>query len=179
MTVMACNKSIMTILRRIVFAASVYYIWNERNKRLFGNEKRSQNEVLLTIINNIRMKLASLKVKNSTKAAKLLLEAEMVRREGNVVKSLYVRSVWGYNEHSGGGGVVAFSIDILDCCGGVVAVSMVVWCFELRWVECVKEQGCSGGDGIGVGERGGNGGEELVVGVAVKRLKKMCVWIDV
>nr|GEY52969.1 hypothetical protein [Tanacetum cinerariifolium] len=37
MTVMACNNSIRGILGRIVLAASVYFIWDERNKRVFGN----------------------------------------------------------------------------------------------------------------------------------------------
>ncbi|GJT61235.1 hypothetical protein Tco_1004768 [Tanacetum coccineum] len=65
MTTMACNNSIMSVLRTIVIASRVYNIWNERNKRLFENEKRSYGEVLLMIINNVRMKLASLTVKSS------------------------------------------------------------------------------------------------------------------
>ena len=62
-----CNKSIMSVLRRVILAASVYYIWNERNKRLFGNEKRSYQDLMATIVNNVRWKLASLTVKKSTK----------------------------------------------------------------------------------------------------------------
>nr|GEV39752.1 hypothetical protein [Tanacetum cinerariifolium]GEX13181.1 hypothetical protein [Tanacetum cinerariifolium] len=62
----------------MVINASVHYIRNERNKRLFGNEKRSQNEVLLTIINNIRMISVSLKVKNYTKAAEVSKEWNIV-----------------------------------------------------------------------------------------------------
>ncbi|GKA41366.1 RNA-directed DNA polymerase, eukaryota, reverse transcriptase zinc-binding domain protein [Tanacetum coccineum] len=62
---MACNNSIRSIVRRLVFAASIYFIWNERNKRLFGNQKRSSKDILLSIINHIRMKLTSLKVKAS------------------------------------------------------------------------------------------------------------------
>ena len=54
-----CNKSIMSILRRIVLAACVYYVWNERNKRLFANEKRDYKVLLTVIVNNIRLKLAS------------------------------------------------------------------------------------------------------------------------
>ncbi|GJT45926.1 hypothetical protein Tco_0954641 [Tanacetum coccineum] len=64
-TRMACNNSIRSIVRRLVFATSVYYIWDERNKRLFGNQKRSDKEVLFSIINHIRMKLSGLKVKAS------------------------------------------------------------------------------------------------------------------
>ncbi|GJW27092.1 hypothetical protein Tco_0040903 [Tanacetum coccineum] len=68
---MACNNSIRSVLRRLILAACVYYIWDERNKRLFGNQKRDYKTVLFTIINHIRMKLTSLKVKNSAQVAKV------------------------------------------------------------------------------------------------------------
>ncbi|GJU99542.1 reverse transcriptase zinc-binding domain-containing protein [Tanacetum coccineum] len=64
-TDMACNNSMRSVLRRVVLAACVYYIWDERNKRLFGNQKRNHEALMQLIINNIRMKLVSLKVKNS------------------------------------------------------------------------------------------------------------------
>ncbi|GJY90404.1 hypothetical protein Tco_0505600 [Tanacetum coccineum] len=73
-TIMACNNSIRSILRRIVLAASVYYIWDERNKRLFGNQKRDYKTVLLMIINNMRMKLVSFKVRNSSQVANVSKE---------------------------------------------------------------------------------------------------------
>ncbi|GJX09402.1 RNA-directed DNA polymerase, eukaryota, reverse transcriptase zinc-binding domain protein [Tanacetum coccineum] len=66
---MAYNNSIKSILRRVMLAACVYFIWDERNKRLFGNPKRNHETVLLLIINNIRMKLMSLKVNNSAQVA--------------------------------------------------------------------------------------------------------------
>nr|GEX68190.1 zf-RVT domain-containing protein [Tanacetum cinerariifolium] len=65
MTALACNNPIMSVLRRIVIAACVYCIWNERNRRVFENEKRSYGEILLMIISNVRMKLAILTVKSS------------------------------------------------------------------------------------------------------------------
>ena len=42
------NKSIVSIVGKLVFGAMVYYIWQERNKRLFSQEKR--NEKTLTEI---------------------------------------------------------------------------------------------------------------------------------
>ncbi|PWA68056.1 reverse transcriptase zinc-binding domain-containing protein [Artemisia annua] len=67
MVKLPCNKSIMRILRRIVLAACVYQIWNERNKRLFGEDKRSCQVVLSEIINHVRLKLASLTVRRTCK----------------------------------------------------------------------------------------------------------------
>ncbi|GKB03880.1 RNA-directed DNA polymerase, eukaryota, reverse transcriptase zinc-binding domain protein [Tanacetum coccineum] len=36
---MPCKRSIGSIVRRLCLAASVYFIWNERHRRLFANEK--------------------------------------------------------------------------------------------------------------------------------------------
>ena len=65
MVSMPCNNSIMSILRRLVFAACIYFIWNERNKRVFSDEKKSCQEILKTIVHHVRMRLASLTVKRS------------------------------------------------------------------------------------------------------------------
>ncbi|GJR70922.1 ribonuclease H-like domain, reverse transcriptase, RNA-dependent DNA polymerase [Tanacetum coccineum] len=51
MTNMKHNKSIKSILKRIVLATCVYFIWNERNKRLFTNVKRDNKDVLAAMIN--------------------------------------------------------------------------------------------------------------------------------
>ncbi|PWA81221.1 ATP-dependent metalloprotease FtsH [Artemisia annua] len=61
-----CNNNIMSIVKKLVLAACVYYIWNERNRRLFRDEKKSYKEVLKEIINNIRFKMACFSVKGSS-----------------------------------------------------------------------------------------------------------------
>ncbi|GKC98845.1 hypothetical protein Tco_1169120 [Tanacetum coccineum] len=66
---MRCNKSIMSILRRLVIAASVYYIWQERNKRLFLSEQRSWECLVNIITNTIRLRLASFRVKKTKQTA--------------------------------------------------------------------------------------------------------------
>ena len=58
-----CNRSIMSILRRVAIAACIYYIWNEKNKRLFADAKRSSQELQREIYSCVRLKLASLKSK--------------------------------------------------------------------------------------------------------------------
>ena len=63
---MKCNRSIKSILRRVGFAACVYYIWNERNKRLFSDEKRKVEDLINEIHNHLRLKLSSLHVKETT-----------------------------------------------------------------------------------------------------------------
>nr|GEV10586.1 hypothetical protein [Tanacetum cinerariifolium] len=60
-----CNRNIMSILRRVVISACIYYIWSERNRRLFSYEKRSYSNLTDEITNNVRLKLTTLTVKDS------------------------------------------------------------------------------------------------------------------
>ncbi|GKD97313.1 RNA-directed DNA polymerase, eukaryota, reverse transcriptase zinc-binding domain protein, partial [Tanacetum coccineum] len=58
------NKNVWSIVRRLVFGAAVYFIWQERNKRMFQNEKREVKNVVEIIKETVRLKLASFVVKN-------------------------------------------------------------------------------------------------------------------
>ncbi|PWA92677.1 ulp1 protease family, C-terminal catalytic domain-containing protein [Artemisia annua] len=77
MVKLSSNKSIMSILRRIVVAAYVCYIWNERNKKIFTNMRRNCQELLSIITNIIRMKLVSLTVKESKQVDRVSREWQM------------------------------------------------------------------------------------------------------
>ncbi|GKD89801.1 RNA-directed DNA polymerase, eukaryota, reverse transcriptase zinc-binding domain protein [Tanacetum coccineum] len=66
------GNAIASIIRRLGFAASVYLIWQERNNRIFKDEKRSPKELAESLYDTIRMRLMSLKVKMS----KAVLEAQ-------------------------------------------------------------------------------------------------------
>ncbi|XP_071719592.1 uncharacterized protein [Rutidosis leptorrhynchoides] len=59
----SCN--IWNIINRMVLAASVYFLWHERNCRLFRSEKRSEEEVCRLIQDFIKCKILTLKVKKS------------------------------------------------------------------------------------------------------------------
>nr|GEY48812.1 hypothetical protein [Tanacetum cinerariifolium] len=59
------NNNIWKILQRLIVYASVYYIWLERNKRIFHDEKRSTNALCKKIEDNIENMLRALKVKKS------------------------------------------------------------------------------------------------------------------
>lgn len=71
------NKSIRSILRRVGLAACVYFIWNERNKRMFTNEKNDV-DVFTTIVNYLRLKLSSLHVKDSIQVAEICKKWKVV-----------------------------------------------------------------------------------------------------
>jgi hypothetical protein len=59
------NKSVWSILQRLVLGALVYYLWQERNLRLFQKKSRSVVELCKLIREVIRLRCLSLKFKPS------------------------------------------------------------------------------------------------------------------
>ncbi|GJU01717.1 RNA-directed DNA polymerase, eukaryota, reverse transcriptase zinc-binding domain protein [Tanacetum coccineum] len=64
------NKS-WRVLNRLILAATTYYIWQERNGRVFKNKSRIEIELCCVIKENIKNKLMSLKVKRSREVVKI------------------------------------------------------------------------------------------------------------
>ncbi|GJW44129.1 hypothetical protein Tco_0072928 [Tanacetum coccineum] len=65
------NNSIGSVLNRVILATTVDYIWQERNRRVFTQEKRDEQIMINTITDNIRMQLISFRVKNSIQIKKV------------------------------------------------------------------------------------------------------------
>ncbi|GJS48186.1 hypothetical protein Tco_0598307 [Tanacetum coccineum] len=63
------NKNIGKVIARIALAAAVYFIWQERNWRIFKQEDRSVELKIIT--DNIRLRLMSLKVKQTSTVIKV------------------------------------------------------------------------------------------------------------
>nr|GEX72092.1 probable aldo-keto reductase 2 [Tanacetum cinerariifolium] len=60
------KNNIWQIVNKLILSAIVYYVWNERNKRIFKNETKT-NENLVTIIKkHVSYMLMGLKVKSSS-----------------------------------------------------------------------------------------------------------------
>ncbi|GJW69799.1 hypothetical protein Tco_0126716 [Tanacetum coccineum] len=66
------NKSIKSVLRRLTLKACVYYIWQERNKRIFTSDKKNSNELVAEVFNHLRLKFASLTVKRTAQVVELI-----------------------------------------------------------------------------------------------------------
>ncbi|GKC52350.1 RNA-directed DNA polymerase, eukaryota, reverse transcriptase zinc-binding domain protein [Tanacetum coccineum] len=66
------TKSIWNILKKIGIATCVYYIWKERNDRIFTQEKKPYSQVLQSINENIRLQLMSLTIKKSTNSIRVV-----------------------------------------------------------------------------------------------------------
>ncbi|GJY04654.1 hypothetical protein Tco_0370594 [Tanacetum coccineum] len=65
------KSSVWSIVRRLCLASVVYYIWGERNNRVFRDEVCNWEVVLEMICETVRLKLIGLTVKN-TKAVQLV-----------------------------------------------------------------------------------------------------------
>ena len=59
------------MLNRLIIATTVYYIWKERNERLFSQNAKDTEVVLQIIQEQIRLQLLSLKVKKSIQTTKV------------------------------------------------------------------------------------------------------------
>nr|GFD23165.1 hypothetical protein [Tanacetum cinerariifolium] len=64
-------RSVRSVILKLVFAASCYFIWQERNSRLFLKKKRSQDQVIDVIKSTVRLNLLSCRF-NRTKHVQML-----------------------------------------------------------------------------------------------------------
>ncbi|GKB93629.1 putative reverse transcriptase domain, reverse transcriptase zinc-binding domain protein [Tanacetum coccineum] len=58
-------RSARSVIVKLIFAASCYFIWHERNDRLFMKKKRSQDQVIDVIKSNVRLKLLTCRFKKT------------------------------------------------------------------------------------------------------------------
>ncbi|GJZ82967.1 hypothetical protein Tco_0648140 [Tanacetum coccineum] len=73
----AHQRTVISIIGRLLLAATAYYIWDEHNKRVFKQVKRSWVDIRDIIITTVRLKLFTLKFKNKERVIKLLAEWKM------------------------------------------------------------------------------------------------------
>ena len=65
------NKNIGWIVRRLVFAACVYFLWQERNGRIFRDNQNSSQEIYNKVVENVKYRLAGITVKDSSNVRKV------------------------------------------------------------------------------------------------------------
>ncbi|XP_076949068.1 uncharacterized protein LOC143621587 [Bidens hawaiensis] len=65
------RKSIKSIIQRLMLAAIVYFIWQERNLRLFEGRSRNDNDLCNIIKETVRLKLLGMTIKETTSSIKL------------------------------------------------------------------------------------------------------------
>ncbi|GJW24414.1 putative reverse transcriptase domain-containing protein [Tanacetum coccineum] len=67
---MAHKRTVRSIFGKLILAAATYFVWLERNNRLFKKTKRTPEELKDVIMITVRIKLLSFRFKNSVKEGK-------------------------------------------------------------------------------------------------------------
>ncbi|KAK1429871.1 hypothetical protein QVD17_12158 [Tagetes erecta] len=68
------SRSLKNVVARLLVAGTVYYIWQERNNRLFNNHARPPDILSNTILDTIRYRLMGLKLKQTEAVVQQLAE---------------------------------------------------------------------------------------------------------
>lgn len=72
------SKSIDLVVRRLVIAATTYYVWHERNNRLLKNVTCPPNVLADDIFLTVRYKLMGIKFKKSPRVMEVLRRWKIV-----------------------------------------------------------------------------------------------------
>ncbi|GKD97992.1 putative reverse transcriptase domain-containing protein [Tanacetum coccineum] len=73
----ATKHSFNSIVGKLLFGAAAYYIWIERNNRLFKKSRRSPEEIRDLVVVTVRLKLVKLRFKNKPRVVHMLSEWKM------------------------------------------------------------------------------------------------------
>ncbi|GJZ73400.1 reverse transcriptase domain, reverse transcriptase zinc-binding domain protein [Tanacetum coccineum] len=71
---LSTGKTVISIISRIVVAATSYYIWLERNGRLFKKKTSTPGQIVDVIFSTVRLKLVTFKFKKMSTKSRLLLD---------------------------------------------------------------------------------------------------------
>ncbi|GJS68607.1 hypothetical protein Tco_0683172 [Tanacetum coccineum] len=74
---MAHKRNVLSVIGKLIVAAGTYFIWRERNTRLFKNIKRPPEDVRDAIMVTVRLKLLTLRFKNKERVKTLLARWNM------------------------------------------------------------------------------------------------------
>ncbi|GKC57148.1 homeodomain-like protein [Tanacetum coccineum] len=69
---MAHKRTAKSIIGKILLAAAIYFIWIERNNRLFKDIKKNPEELCDMIMSTVRLKLITLRFKNTNSVNSML-----------------------------------------------------------------------------------------------------------
>ncbi|GJY48720.1 reverse transcriptase zinc-binding domain-containing protein [Tanacetum coccineum] len=74
---MAHKRNVLSVIGKLIVAAGTYFIWRERNTRLFKNIKRPPEDVRDAIMVTVRLKLLTLRFKNKERVKTILARWNM------------------------------------------------------------------------------------------------------
>ncbi|XP_021996389.1 uncharacterized protein LOC110893597 [Helianthus annuus] len=75
----AASKHASHIIGKLVVAASAYFVWQERNNRLFSANKRNAAQLIEVVLMTVRMKLHTMKFRRTNSVNQILSEWSLPR----------------------------------------------------------------------------------------------------
>lgn len=70
----AHKRLVRVVMEKLLFGAIVYYIWHERNNRLFKKKSRQVDQNFDIIFSNMHLKLMTIKFKDSSYVDRMKIE---------------------------------------------------------------------------------------------------------
>ncbi|MFS8015944.1 putative reverse transcriptase zinc-binding domain-containing protein [Helianthus anomalus] len=67
------------IIAKLVVAATAYFIWEERNRRLFTDRRRHKDQLVEIVLSTVRMKLHTMRFRNSIHTTRVMQEWSLPR----------------------------------------------------------------------------------------------------
>ena len=68
------GRFVVSVISRLIIAVTTYYIWQERNNRLFKNKSRSAAQLVEVIVSTFRLKLGSFRFQKVSPRARRLID---------------------------------------------------------------------------------------------------------
>nr|GEX36207.1 retrovirus-related Pol polyprotein from transposon TNT 1-94 [Tanacetum cinerariifolium] len=115
------RRTSRSLIAKLVVAATTYFIWQERNGCLFKNSKRSVSQVIECIMNSVRLKLMSCRLKMTRSALDMA-------KDWNISESLLLLIVRGIFVRE------KMSRDVLTV-GSTMRIPLLYRGEYLQWVE--------------------------------------------
>ncbi|GKE11919.1 hypothetical protein Tco_1415470, partial [Tanacetum coccineum] len=103
-TLRNANNALWSIIQRLVFAAAVYFVWQECNFRLFRKIERTADRVFDIIVDTVRLRLMGLNIKRSYEVDKAAAIWNLTIKDVGVqgVSSVNIGGMGGIEEYSFG-----------------------------------------------------------------------------
>ncbi|KAJ0879197.1 putative reverse transcriptase zinc-binding domain-containing protein [Helianthus annuus] len=75
----ANSKKAANVIAKLVVGATVYFVWEERNRRLFTPKRRTREQLIGVVLSTVRMKLHTMRFRYSVHMERVLQEWSLPR----------------------------------------------------------------------------------------------------
>ncbi|GKC08702.1 RNA-directed DNA polymerase, eukaryota, reverse transcriptase zinc-binding domain protein [Tanacetum coccineum] len=135
-------KGMAKLEHRLVLGAFVYYIWQERNMRLFEEVKRTGEEIFKLVVESVRLRIMGLKLKTTKDVIEASKKWCSMDRwpiwtvENSALKNLGPwKTGWCCSD-------LVFTLlsflecpDLVDCSSGFLSMGMVMGLQDMRYFD--------------------------------------------